>query len=90
MNAPILALFFRQLVCEAVGIQESEFDSLIAAASWRVTASIAQIASCPYCNGCGQLISDGVRFAVRCGSCKSRTAPVASESQAIVQWNTRT
>lgn len=89
MNAPVLATFFRQFVCQAVGIREEEFDDLITAAMWRGTDAGAQLLPCPFCKGDAQMITDESRFAVRCRHCKSRSAPVEARDKAISNWNTR-
>ena len=87
INAPVLATFFRQGVCEAVGIHPNEFDALVQTTAWRPVEAGTQLSPCPFCKGAAQMISDGLRFAVRCGLCKSRTAPVESKTQASECWN---
>lgn len=89
LTAPVLATFFRQQVCDALGLQEAEFDRLSAATNWKPSACKATLLACPFCADSAQLMSDGERFAVRCIGCKTRTPAKANLELAEEVWNRR-
>ncbi|WP_326505062.1 DNA primase [Noviherbaspirillum album] len=87
--APVLGTFFRQRACEKLGIAVAEFERLVAVLNWKAVHAEVELPGCPFCPGSAQLMSDGERFAVRCGTCKCRTYAKDSQAEAIKDWTGR-
>lgn len=87
--APVLATFFRQCVCDKLGISDADFERLVTVMSWKAVNAEVELPGCPFCPGSAQLMSDGERFAVRCGTCKCRTHAKGSQAEAIKDWSGR-